>query len=123
MSSSTLSAGPLPALVRSYVAVAVATVAVLAVLSVVDPGQATSEAWGHAVVVLAFAVLLPLRLRAARRGSTRALRAVVVVAAVLLVVNLVEAVLPGVFPGWMRVEMVGIAVLMAAVVAAGLRAR
>lgn len=103
-------------LVAAYVVVVVATIAVLAVLSALAPAQATSEAWGHAVVVAVFAVLLPLRLRAAARGSVRALRAVGLVAAALFLVNVVEALIPGLFPGWMRVEMVGVAVLMAGVI-------
>lgn len=108
--------GPAARVVGLYVVVALATIAVLAVLSSTDPHQATDEAWGHAVLVAAFAVLLPLRLRAARRGSSRAVRAVGIIAAVLLVVNVVEAALPGTFPDWMRVEMVGIAALMALLV-------
>jgi hypothetical protein len=80
------------------------------------PGQATREAWGHAVVVTVFAVVLPLRLSSARSGNPRAVRALGIIAAVLLVVNLVEAALPGAFPGWMRVEMVATAALMAALV-------
>ena len=103
-------------LVRVYVAVVVATIAVLAVLSAVGSGAATGSAWIHAVIVAVFAVLLPLRLRAAHRGSADAWRAVGIIAAVLAVVNVAEALVPGLFPGWMRVECVGIAVLMAAVV-------
>lgn len=115
-------------LVAVYAAVTVGTVVALAVLSAVAPERATQEAWGHAVIVLVLAVVLVLRLRAARAGSVRARRAVGIVAAVLVVVNLVEAALPGVFPGWMRVEMVAIAVAMAVLVvlvrrdAAGARA-
>ena len=103
-------------LVACYVAIVVATLVVLAVLSGVDPSQATSEAWWHAVIIGVFALLLPLRLRAARHGSQRAVTAVAVIAAALLVVNLVEALIPSLFPTWMRIEMVVIAVLMAAVV-------
>lgn len=111
-----------PALVRTralvgvYVAVVALTVVLLAVLAELAPAQATSEAWGHVVVVAVFAVLLSLRLRSARRGRVGALRAVGIISAVLLVVNLVEALIPGLFPGWMRLEMVGIAVLMGGVV-------
>jgi hypothetical protein len=53
------------------------------------------------------------------RGGIRdlaALRAVAIIASVLLAVNVVEAALPHAFPGWMRIEMVVIAVLMAVVV-------
>jgi len=100
------------AVVAAYVVLVVATLGALAVLSGTAPRLATAEAWGHAVLVAIFAVLLPLRLRAARRGSGRALRALGVIAAVLAAVNLVEAVLPGVFPVWMRIEMAVIAALM-----------
>jgi uncharacterized membrane protein len=101
-------------LVAAYVVVVAGTIAALVILAAIAPAQATPEAWGHAVVVGVFAVLLPVRLRTARRGGRRALVAVGVIAAVLVVVNVVEALVPGLFPGWMRLEMVGIAVLMAA---------
>src|SRR3954466_13784716 len=57
------------AVVWTYVAIALGTIAVLALLSAVAPHQATQEAWVHAVIVAVFAVVLPLRLRAARAGS------------------------------------------------------
>ncbi|MBJ7289578.1 hypothetical protein [Williamsia sp.] len=104
-------------LVGIYVAVVAATILALIVLSATAPSQAPTEAWVHAVIVAAFAVLLPLRLRAAERGSVRAVRAVGIIAAVLLVVNVVQALLPDLYPVWMRVEMVGIAVVMAGVIA------
>jgi hypothetical protein len=103
-------------LVRVYVGVVLATLVALGVLSAVAPALATEEAWVHAVIVAVFAVLLPLRLRSARSGSRGGLRAVGLIAAALFLVNVVEAVIPGLFPGWLRVVMVGIAVLMAAVV-------
>lgn len=109
-------------LVTTYVAITVATLVVLAVLSATAPTLATGEAWGHAVIVGVFAVLLPLRLRAARRGERRALTAVVVIASVLVLVNVVEAFLPA-FPGWMRGEMVVIAALMVGVGVLAGRAR
>lgn len=110
-------------LVGVYVAVVAATAAALAVLAAVGSREATTEAWVHAVIVGFFAVLLPLRLRAARTGNGRALNAIWIIALVLLVVNTVEAAIPGLFPAWMRIEMVGIAALMAAVVVSALRAR
>ncbi|MFF7232545.1 hypothetical protein BX264_7004 [Streptomyces sp. 2333.5] len=106
--------GAVSALVWGYVAAMVATVVALALLASRAPGQATEEAWGHALIVILFAVLLLVRLRSARSGSTRAVRALGIIAAALLVVNLVEAALPDVFPEWMRVEMVAIALWMAA---------
>ncbi|MFD7105398.1 hypothetical protein [Streptomyces celluloflavus] len=67
--------------------------------------------------------MLLLRTRTALKGSRTGLRAVTVIGCVLLVVNLVEAVLPGAFPPWMRVEMLFIAAMMAALAAASFRAR
>lgn len=108
--------------VVAYVVVVLATVVALAVLSAAEPQLATSEAWGHAVIVGVLAMVLPLRLRAARRGSAAGIRAIAVIGCVLLVVNLVEATLPGVFPSWMRVEMLVIAALMLALVGTTVRA-
>jgi hypothetical protein len=106
-----------------YVLIVVGTLAALGILSGVAPKQATSDAWVHAIIVAVFAVVLPVRARAAARGDVGALRAVGIIAAVLFTVNVVEAVLPGLFPGWMRGEMVGIAALMAAVALTVVRER
>lgn len=108
--------GWLSVVARVYVGVALVTVAVLAVLSGVGSSLATPEAWVHAVIVAVFAVVLPLRLRAAREGRRSGLRALGVISGVLVLVNAVEAVIPGLFPGWMRVEMIGVAALMAVAV-------
>ena len=62
--------------VRFYLLVTAATLVALAVLAVADAHLATSHAWGHAIIVAAFAVLLPLRLRAAAAGRRSGLRAV-----------------------------------------------
>jgi hypothetical protein len=110
-------------IVRIYVAVVAATLVALGVLSAVDPGQATQEAWIHAAIVAVFAVVLPLRLRSAATGSVRGLRAVGLISAALLLVNAVEASISGLFPVWMRVEMVGIALLMACVILLVVRER
>ncbi|MFJ9683672.1 hypothetical protein ACIRP2_37445 [Streptomyces sp. NPDC101194] len=104
--------GAVSVLVGVYVAAMVGTVVALAVMASTAPEQATDEAWGHALLVMFFAILLLVRLRSARSGSTRAVRALGIIATAMLVVNLVEAALPGVFPGWMRVEMVAIALWM-----------
>jgi hypothetical protein len=103
-------------LVRIYVAITVATIVALVIMSATAPRLATDHAWGHAIVVAAFAVLLPLRLRAARKGKAGAARAVTIIASVLLVVNVVEAAIPRAFPAWQRVEMIVIALLMAGIV-------
>jgi hypothetical protein len=99
-----------------YVAMVLATIATLGILAATAPHLATHDAWIHAVIVAGFAVVLPLRLRAARAGSSRALRAVGMIAAVLFLVNVIEAMIPGLFPFWMRAEMIAIAMVTAAVV-------
>jgi isoprenylcysteine carboxyl methyltransferase (ICMT) family protein YpbQ len=104
---------PVSAVVAGYVVLTAATIVTLIILEGTARHLATKDAWGHAVIVLVFAVLLPLRLRAARKGSADALRALAIIASALLVVNAVEAALPHAFPGWMRIEMVVIVVLMA----------
>lgn len=113
---------PITILVRVYVGIVIATLAALTVLSVAGSPEASEEAWVHAVIVSGFAVLLPLRARAAQQKA-RALTAVGVIAAVLVLVNGVEALIPGLFPVWMRVEMAGISVLMAALAVMVVRAR
>ena len=99
--------------VRVYVALTAATVLTLVLFSVVAPDLATGHAWGHAIIVVVLAVLLPLRLRAAREGKPSGLRAVGLISGALVAVNMVEGVLPGFFPMWMRVEMFCVAALMA----------
>lgn len=109
--------------VGTYVAIVAGTIAALAVLSANAAQLATKDAWVHAVIVAVFAVVLPLRLRAARSGSPGALRAVGIISAVLFLVNVIEASIPGLFPLWMRAEMTGIALVMAAVMLLVVRER
>lgn len=122
MVNNALPSSPTPALPRAavlvgcYLGVVLITLAALAVMSVVAPPQATEHAWGHAIVVAVVAVLLPVRLRSARRGGRGAVRAVGIIAAVLLAANVVEAALPGFVPGWMRVQMIVVALLMLGIV-------
>ncbi|MEJ3653255.1 hypothetical protein WEH80_18590 [Actinomycetes bacterium KLBMP 9759] len=97
-----------------YAVAAFGTVIALGVLSSTAPALATQEAWGHAIIVAVFAVVLLLRVRSARSGNARATRAVGIIATVLIVVNVVEAALPGVFPPWMRVAMLLTALLLLA---------
>ncbi|TDN41868.1 hypothetical protein EDF64_11557 [Curtobacterium flaccumfaciens] len=104
------------ALVWSYVVIVALTLVALLVLGVAAPLEANENAWGHAVVVAVFAVVLPLRLRSARAGTRSAVRALGLIAAVLFVVNVVEALIPSFVPGWMRLEMLVIAVLMVGIV-------
>lgn len=51
-----------------YVAIVTGTIAALGILSATAPHLATQDAWVHAVIVAVFAVVLPLRLRAARQA-------------------------------------------------------
>ena len=111
------------ALVRTYVGIVFGTLVALVALSASAPHLVTSDAWVHEVIVAVFAVVLLLRVRAARAGIAKALRAVAIIAAVLAVVNLVEALIPDLFPVWMRMEMVVIAALMAVVVTLVVRKR
>jgi len=126
VSNSSIEAGELRSLttlVRTYVSIVFAALVALVALSASLPRLATSDAWVHEVIVTVFAVVLLLRLRAARAGRADALRAVGVIAAVLAVANVVEALIPGLFPMWMRIEMVVIAALMAVVVTLVVRKR
>ncbi|GAA2158798.1 MULTISPECIES: hypothetical protein [Glycomyces] len=122
-SISAVRVGAMHRAVGAYATVALGTLAALAVMSVVAPRLATSEAWGHAVIVGVFALLLVMRSRAARGGSAAGLRAVVVIAGILTAANLVEAAIPGLFPSWMRVEMLAVAALTLLVMVLAVKAR
>jgi hypothetical protein len=110
-------------LLVAYLVVVLAALVALAALSAAAPRQATGDAWVHAVVVAGFAALLLVRARSARRGSVGALRAVGLICATLLLANVVLALIPGFLPTWMRVEAIGIAALMAAVIGLVVRER
>ena len=97
-----------------YVAIVTGTIAALGILSATAPHLATQDAWVHAVIVAVFAVVFPLRLRAARACRPGALRAVGIISAVLFLVNVTDDV--RLFPLWMRAEMIGIARVMAVVI-------
>lgn len=100
-----------------YAALTALSIVLLVIFSAAAPSLATSDAWGHAIIVAVFAFVLPLRLRATRKNPTaRNVRACVIIAAVLLAVNVAEAFLP-MFPGWMRGEMAVIVLLMIALIA------
>ena len=113
----------LPTLVGLYLAISIVTLVVLGLLSALGSKEATASAWVHAVIVSLFAVLLEMRMRASLRGSRRASVAIPIIATVLLVANIIEAAAPGAFPGWMRFEMVAIAVLMGGVIIISFRER
>ena len=110
-------------LIGLYIVIVVATIVALSVMSTMDSHLATPDAWVHAIIVAVFAAILSLRLRAANRGSRDAVRAISIIAGVLLAVNVIEAAIPGLFPTWMRIEMIGIATLMAATLASVITSR
>ncbi|OFE16286.1 hypothetical protein BA895_19775 [Humibacillus sp. DSM 29435] len=110
---------PLPAAaaaIRVYLILVIATLVGLVILAFTASPQATSNAWGHAIVVAVFAVVLPLRLRSAQAGRRSAIQAVGLISAVLFLVNVIEALIPGFVPAWMRAQMYVVAVLMLVVV-------
>jgi hypothetical protein len=121
--STNVSLTAMSAIIRVYIAVVLATIVVLAILSATASHEATQEAWVHAVIVAVFAVVLPLRLRSARAGNVGGLRAVGLIAAALFLVNVVEAMIRSLFPLWMRIQMIAIAVLMLGVVLLVVRER
>ena len=107
---------PIARVAGLYVALVAASLVALAIMTLAAPHLATDHAWGHTIIVAVFALLLPLRLRAAQAGSRSGLRAVGLIAATLFVVNLIEALIPGFVPLWIRVHMLTCAALMAAIV-------
>jgi hypothetical protein len=106
-------------LLFAYLLATVATIGVLVVRHE-DRGFATDEAWGHAIVVLVFAVLLVPAAARAARGSRGAYRRLLVVSIVIPVVSVVLVALPDLLPPWMRVEQAayGVLLLVVAVLAA-----
>lgn len=99
----------------SYSVIALVAIAALAVFSITRPSLVNEDAWVHCIVVGVFALVLPLRAKAAAEKRS-ALRATGIIAAVLFVVNVVEAFLPNFMPTWLRVVMVAIALIMACIV-------
>jgi hypothetical protein len=106
-------------LLLAYLLATVATLAVLAVRHD-DAAFATDEAWGHAIVVLAFAVLLLPAASRAAAGSRGAYRRLRIVSVVIPAVSVVLVALPHLLPTWMRVEQAayGVLLLVVAVLAA-----
>ncbi len=96
---------------------ALATLVTLAVLlwNRHDPTIATREAWTHALIVCAFAAVLLTVVRRAATGARGAVRRLRIISVVLPVVSLLEAVIPGLFPTWMRLEQLLYAALLLAV--------
>lgn len=99
-------------LARLYSVIALATIGALIIFSIAKPSLINKDAWVHAIIVGVFAVVLPLRARAALRGKHSALRATGIISAVLFLVNVVEGLLPNFMPLWIRVSMFLIATIM-----------
>lgn len=103
-------------LTKLYSFLALATVALLAIFSVTTPALATKDAWIHAIIVAVFALILPLRARAAKSGKRSALRATGIISSVIFLVNVIEGLIPNFVPVWMRVDMFITAALMLCVI-------
>jgi len=73
---------------------------------------ATTEAWTHAFIVCVFAAVLLSVVHRAATGTRGAYRRLQIVSVVLPVVSLLEAVIPGLFPTWMRIEQLLYALLL-----------
>ncbi|MGC5165604.1 hypothetical protein [Luteimicrobium sp. DT211] len=100
-------------LVLVYLALGLATVAALVVLSFVAPDHVTPEAWVRGVIVAGTAFLTLRFAQGALRREARALLRLRIVLAVLCVAVLaVLAFLP--LPGWMVVEQAACAVVLLA---------
>jgi hypothetical protein len=112
---------------RAYLALVVGTLTGLTAVSVLAPSTAAwaapQQAWVHQGIVTVFGVVLLLRLRRAAGGSVPALRATGIISGVLVVVNVVEARIPGLFPGWMQALMLVTAVVLVGIIVTVIRAR
>ncbi|NIH81256.1 hypothetical protein [Amycolatopsis viridis] len=103
-------------LVGGYLALSVATLTVVAVLT---PGHATvsGAVWVRSVIVAATALLMFVLAHRAVRGSRGAWRRWRVMAAVMIVAIVVIIAIPGAFPVWLRVEQGVCGLLLIAVLA------
>lgn len=111
---------PIRVLIAVYAAATAGTIAVLAWWRD-DSRIATPHAWGHAVTVLVFAVVLVAVARRAAAGSRRALLRLRIIAVVIPVVSVVLVAIPGFLPAWMRIEQAVYGVLLLSVAALSTR--
>jgi hypothetical protein len=86
-----------------YLAATVASLGFLAVQSG-DRSLVTDEAWGHEIVLLAFAIVLVRVAGRAATGNRRAYLRLRIIGLVVPIASVVEALIPGFLPDWMRVE-------------------
>ena len=82
-----------------------------------DASLVTDEAWVHAIILLALAVVLVRVAKRAEAGSRRGYLRLRIVGLVVPLASLVEALIPGLFPTWMRIEQALYGVLLLAVAA------
>jgi hypothetical protein len=82
-----------------------------------DPALVTADAWVHEIILLVFAVVLVRVAQRAQAGNRRAHLRLLIVGSVVPVASLVEALIPGLFPTWMRIEQGLYGVLLLGVVA------
>jgi hypothetical protein len=71
----------------------------------------------HEVILLAFAVILVRVATRAASGDRRAYLRLRIIGLVVPIASIVEALVPGLFPGWMRIEQVLYGLWLLAVVA------
>lgn len=110
------SSNVLAGLATLYSFLAVLTVILLGIFSVTKSQLATKDAWVHAIIVVVFAVVVPVRANAARNGNRSALRATGIIASVLFLVNIIEGLVPNFMPMWIRADMFVVATLMACII-------
>jgi hypothetical protein len=82
-----------------------------------DQSLVTQDAWVHAAILLAFAVVLVRVAQRAASGDRRAYLRLRIIGLVVPIASIVEALIPGLFPGWMRVEQLLYGLWLLAVVA------
>jgi CDP-diglyceride synthetase len=82
-----------------------------------DRSLVTEDAWVHGVILLVFAVVLVRVATRAASGDRRAYLRLRIIGFVVPAASVVEALIPGLFPGWMRVEQLVYGVWLLAVVA------
>ena len=104
------------ALCLVYLAATVATLGFL-VWKRDDHSLVTTDTWVHEVILLVFAVVLVGVAKRTAAGDPRAYLRLRIVSLVIAVVSVVVAVLPGLFPAWMRIEQGAYAACLLAVAA------
>ncbi len=105
-----------------YFAATVATIGFL-VWARDDRALVTTEAWVHGVILLLSAGVLLWMTRQAAAGSAQAYLRLRIIATLLAVASFAEAAIPGLFPGWMRIEQAGYGAWLLLILAVSLAPR